>query len=329
MAVTEKNSTVLGIILAIVCYFVFSSGDAVVKHLGATYHSTQIVFFSHLFACVPILLYLALSKSRMGLFPKRPKWVLLRCIAALAAAPSIFYAFTQLPMTEVYVIVFAAPAMITLLAIPMLGEKIGVYRSVALLLGFTGVIIVLNPTSLSDLSMGHLAALLGITCSSISAVIMRKVRNDENPMTMSVYPILAVMLSGAVLMPPHYVPVSLIDLGWMALTGLLFSSAGFMLILAYKYTEAGIIAPVQYSQMIWALLFSAYIFNEETPATVYYGLPFILLSGFVILYRESKLSRSQDTVTETRWRNNTMVPIVNHKSSKDNPKDSTDKETKK
>ena len=313
MAETEKNKTLLGIVLAIVCYFIFSSGDAVVKHLGATYHSTQIVFFSHLFACVPILFYLALSKSPMGLFPKRPKWVLLRCITATASAPSIFYAFTHLPMTEVYVIIFAAPAMITLLAIPMLGEKIGVYRSLALLLGFTGVLIVLNPTTLSNLSMGHLAALLGITCSSISAVIMRKVRNDENPMTMSVYPILAVMLSGLVLMPPYYIPMPLIDLGWMALTGFLFATAGFMLILAYKYTEVGLIAPVQYSQMIWALLFSAYIFNEETPATVYYGLPFILLSGFVILYRESQLSRSQDTVTETRWRNNTMVPIVSHK----------------
>ena len=325
MVVTEKNTTLLGIVLAIACYFIFSSGDAVVKYLGATYHSAQIVFFSHLFACVPIMFYLALSKSQMGLFPKRPKWVLLRCIAAAASAPSVFYAFTHLPMTEVYVILFVAPAMITLMAIPVLGEKIGVYRSVALILGFTGVIIVLNPTSLSDLSMGHMAALLGITCSSISAVIIRKVRHDESPMTMSVYPILSVMLSGLFLMPPYYIPMPLVDLGWMALAGFLFASAGFLLILAYKYAETGIIAPLHYSQMIWALLFSAYIFDEQTPATVYYGLPFILLSGFVILYRESQLSRSKDAVTETRWRNNTMVPIV----SNNTPADGESKDTKK
>ena len=309
----EKNMTFWGIIIAIISYLTFSAGDAFVKHLGATYHSTQIVFFSHLFACVPIMFYLALSKSQMGLFPKRPKWVMLRCVAAAISAPVMFYAFTHMPMTEVYVIIFATPALITLLAIPMLGEQIGVYRSFALIFGFTGVIIVLNPTSLSDLSTGHMAALLGIFCGSISAVIMRKVRNDENPLTMSVYPVLSVMLSGLFLMIPHYKPVPLLDLGLMALAGMFFVSAGFLLILAYKYTEASIIAPLQYSQMIWALLFSAYIFNEETPETVYYGLPFILLSGALILYRESKLSSSKETVTETRWRTNMLVPLLRNK----------------
>ena len=313
MAGTEKNTTFIGIVISIACYFLFSTGDAVVKYLGATYHSTQIVFFSHVFACIPIMFYLALSKSQMGLFPKRPKWVFLRCIAAATSAPSMFYAFTHLPMTEVYVIIFATPALITFLAIPMLGEKIGIFRSVALILGFSGVIIVLNPASLSDLSTGHMAALLGILCAGVSAVILRKVRNDENPLTMSVYPILSVMLSGLFLMPPYYLPMPLLDLGLMALAGLFFVMAGFLLVLAYKYAEASIIAPLQYSQMIWALLFSVYIFEEQTPDAVYYGLPFILLSGALILYRESKLSRSKEAVTETRWRTNMMVPLLRNK----------------
>ena len=306
----EKNTVMLGILLSIFAYIIFSGADAFVKILGKTYHPSQILFFSYVFSCVPITMYLATSKATLSLLPKNVKWVAIRCMAAAVGGPCVVYAFGHLPMTEVYVMIFATPALITLLAIPLLGEKIKIYRGLALVMGFGGVLIVLNPTDVSNISFGHIMALVGTFMAAISAIAMRKVRKQENPLTMSVYPSMAVIISSMVMMPPHYVPMPLMDMALMAIAGFAFVVAGFMLVKSYAYAEASVVAPIQYSQMVWAMLLSAFVFYEKTPETVYYGLPFIVGSGVLILWRESTLSRSKDVVTKTRWRVNMVVPLL-------------------
>ena len=317
MSSTIKNLSFLGISLNALAYLLYSCADALFKYLGATYHATQIMFFTYVFACVPITLYLALSKAPSSLYPKRPKWVFMRCLATMIGAPTYFYGVSTISLAEVYVIFFVAPAMITILAIPMLGERIGPYRTLALLIGLTGVIIVLDPKNPSALSMGHVAILVATFCGAISAVIMRKVRNDENPLTMTVYPVLSVILVGLFIMPPHHVPMALVDTGILAITGIIFVVAGYLLYLSYTYAEASKVAPIQYTQMVWAVLFSIYIFHEDTPQNVYYGLPFIVASGLLILYRESQTDSNKDVVTKTRWRSNIIIPLLRDKKAKD------------
>lgn len=313
---SEQNTTVLGILLSVIAYVTFSGGDAVIKTLGNRYHASQILFFAYVFSCVPITMYLATSKATLSLLPKNVRWVSIRCIAAAVGGPSVVYAFTHLPMTEVYVIIFATPALITLLAIPFLGEKISWYRGMALLLGFGGVLVVLNPRDISGISLGHVMALVVVFTASISAIAMRKVRKEENPLTMSVYPTMAIIISSMISMPSHYVPMPLLDMALMAVVGITLVLAGFILVRSYSYAEASVIAPIQYSQMVWGMLLSAFVFQEQTPETVYYGLPLIVGSGVLILWRESTLPHSKETATKTRWRFNMVIPLLSDRKPK-------------
>ena len=315
MNTTEKNHSFLGIMLNVLAYLLYSCADGIFKYLGDTYHAIQIMFFTYVFACVPITLYLALSKVPSSMYPKRPKWVFLRCLAAIVSAPMYFYGVSILPLTEVYMIYFVAPAMITVLSIPMLGERIGIYRSIALLLGLTGVIIVLDPKGASGLNMGHIAILISTFCGAMASIIMRKVRYDESPLTMTVYPILSIIVLGLFIMPSYHVPMSLVDTGLLAITGTIYVVAGYLLYLSYTYVEASKVAPILYTQMIWAVLFSAYIFHEAIPETVYYGLPFIMASGILILYRESQNDNAKEVVTKTRWLTNILVPLLRQKKT--------------
>lgn len=294
MPIPEKNMSLVGIFIATMAFFIFSTGDAIIKYLGATYHATQILFFIHAFACMLIMFYLAFCKTPIDLFPKHPKWMALRCVVLAMGAPAVFYAFTHLPLTEVYVIGFAMPILIIILAMLILGERIGMYGICAIILGFTGVFIVLNPTELSRLNLGHAGILFAISCGALNVVIIRKLRNDENPVTMIAYPFLAVTLSGLVIMPPYYTPLQLLDMALLGVAAAIFLSASYCMVIAHRYTEATTIAPLQYTQMIWALLFSVYIFNEATPERVFYGLPFIVMSGLMILYGESKSSHHKN-----------------------------------
>lgn len=306
------STAMYGVVLAIISYVLFSVADGLIKELGQTYHVSQILFFSYAFSCMPITVYLATTKATMSLRPKNIKWVSIRCLAAFIGGPTYYYAFAHLNMTEAYVIVFSAPAMITLLAIPILGERIGIYRSVALILGFLGVLVVLNPSDTSHMNLGHVSALVGTFCAAISAVAMRKVRNEESMLTMSIYPTLAILSASMVMMPENYIPtMPLGDMMMMIVLGFALVVASYILVMSYTYAEASVVAPLQYSQMVWGILMSVYIFEETMPSTVYYGLPLIIASGLVILWRESTRSRSKDVVTKTRWRGNMILPLLN------------------
>lgn len=281
------NNSLQGALLALAAFGIFSTHDVVLKSLGGTYAPFQIVFFAVLFS-FPITIFLLIGDREGGhLRPVHPWWTLLRTGSAVAAGASAIYAFSTLPLSQVYAILFTVPLLITLLSVPILGEKIRFQRAAAILVGLVGVIIVVQPGN-AELGMGHVAAMVAAVGSSLASVVIRKIGADERSIVLLIYPMLANFVVMGLLMPFVYVPMPIGDIGGVAAVALLGVIAMSLTIAAYNRAEAVIVAPMQYSQILWATGFGYFLFGEKPPMTTAIGAGIIIASGMFILIRESR-----------------------------------------
>ena len=299
------SSNAKGAVMALLAFGIFATHDVFVKTLGAIYSPIQIVFFSVLFS-FPLATVMLMRDSKPGtLLPRHPWWLALRTLASVMTAVSAFYAFTVLPLAQTYAILFAAPLLITILAIPVLGEVVRLRRWLAVIVGLAGVMVVLRPGT-TELSLGHAAALTAAVGGAVASIIVRRIGADERPVVMLLYPMVAnFVLMGAAL-AFVYVPMPIDHLALVALVAAFAWTAGRFIIAAYQAGEAAIIAPMQYSQIVWATLYGAWFFDETIDQPTLIGAAIIISSGLYIVLRESGAGNSANTpVLRTRSRHET------------------------
>ena len=301
------TASLRGSLLGLLAFAIFASHDVLIKYLGGAYTPFQIVFFSVLFGFPFVSVLLLRDKTEANLLPKHPWWSLLRTFAVVVTGLCAFYAFTVLPLAETYAILFATPLLITLLAIPILGEKVGWRRGLAVAVGLAGVLVVLQPGA-TALSNGHIAAMVAAFGASIASIIVRKIGREERPVVLILYPMVANFLLMGAAMPFVYVPMEALHLGAVAVTAALALLATLCLIKAYGLADAVSVAPMQYSQILWAAFYGALLFDERFEINTAVGSAVIIASGIYIVLREDKGGRSTTTpVLRTRSRLATPV----------------------
>lgn len=283
-----------GALLGLAAFGIFATHDVIVKYLGATYSPFQILFFSVIFGFPLVSFMLVRDSSTKNLRPRHPWWTALRTISVLVTGVCVFYAFSVLPLAQTYAMLFAMPLLITLLSIPILGERVGVHRGGAVAIGLIGVLIVLRPGT-SDLTLGHLAALVGAFGASLASIIVRRIGRDERDVVLLLFPMLGNFLIMGALMPFDYKPMSLNDLGAVALMAALAFAAMLCMIGAYKSGEAVVVAPMQYSQIVWASIYGIVFFGETPTLQTLFGAAVIIASGVYIVLRESRPNTSENT----------------------------------
>ena len=277
-----------GMGIALLAFAVFSLHDALIKSIQ-TLPVFQVAFFVVLFSFVPFSVMLALDKRERSLRPRNANLVALRCLFATGSLLCGFYAFTHLQLSEAYALIFSAPILITLLAIPILGEKVRLIRWIAIIIGMTGVIIVLRPGN-ADLNLGHLAGVTAALCIACTSIVTRKIGASEHSTTLVLFPMLTNVLICGIATMFVYQPMTGITLLKLSAIGMLSVAGQMLMINAYRSTEAQFIAPMQYSQMLWALLYSAFVFNESIDKYVLMGAAIIVLSGLLFIWREFSAS---------------------------------------
>ena len=288
------SPNVRGALFALAAFAIFSTHDVIIKILGGTYSPVQVVFFSVLLS-FPLATVMLMRDTTAGtLIPRHPWWLALRTAAAVLTGVSAFYAFSVLPLAQTYAIIFASPLIITVLAIPVLGERVRLRRWMAVLVGLIGVMIVLRPGA-EPLTLGHLAALAAAVGGSTAAIVVRKIGADERPVVMLLYPMVVNFAVMAALLPLVYIPMPVEHLGLLGVVALFAWTASRMIIVAYQSGEAAIIAPMQYSQIIWASLYGFLFFDEVIDAPTAIGAGVIIASGLYIVLRESRGTSSENT----------------------------------
>ena len=287
----KTSSPVPGALYALAAFGLFAVHDAVVKHLGASYSAFQIVFFSVLLGFPLTTFVLVQDRTDGNLRPRHPWWMTLRTASAVVTGLTAFYAFSTLPLAQVYAILFAMPLLITVLSIPILGEQVRLRRWIAVLVGLAGVLVVLRPGA-APMGLGHAAALTAAISGSVSSVITRKIGQDERSMVMMLYPMLGNFVVMGAALPFVYKPMPLVDLAAQGAVALCAFIASLAIIAAYRRAEAVIVAPMQYSQLLWATLFGLLFFDERPDIWTAVGAAIIIGSGLYILLREGRSGAS-------------------------------------
>ena len=282
----RPNQTLQGAALALLCFALFSTHDALVKALGVTYSPFQILFFAVLFGFPLVMLMLIRDEQSGTLRPVHPWLTLLRTVLGIIVGLGAFTAFTLLPLAQVYAIIFAQPLLITALSVPFLGERVGPRRWAAVVVGLVGVLIVLRPGA-EPLTFGHLAALVASLGGAGVALIIRKIGREERTAVMILYPMIGNFIVTGVILAFVYRPMPGADLALSAGVALCGFLASLALIAAYRRAEASTVAPMQYSQILWAVLFGALFFDEYPDLWTILGTAVIVASGVVIVLRES------------------------------------------
>lgn len=298
------SSHLSGALLSLAAFALYSSNDTIIKFLGsnAAYHPFQTIFFSGLMSFPLMTIVMMGDRSDGNLRPKMPYYTALRSVLTVANALTGFYAFSVLPLSEAYPIFFAMPLLITVIAIPLLGEKVGPHRWMAVLVGLLGVLIVVRPGS-ANFGLGHVAALAAASIGAVNSVLVRKTGKHERAAVIMLYPMIANFIVAGAAMPFVYKPMPIEHLGLVAAMAGLGITASLLGILAYRAAPAVIVAPMQYSQIIWAVIFGSLFFNESHDLTTALGTCVIIASGTYIVLREDKPSVSLNRpVLETRSR---------------------------
>lgn len=300
-----KPAPVAGAGLALLGYGLFSTHDLLVKYLGGFYAPVQILFFSVLLGFPLVALFLVRNPKTGSLWPHHPFWMLLRVLTSSLVGICAFYAFSVLPLAQTYALLFSTPLLITLLSIPLLGEQVGARRMLAVLAGFAGVLIVLQPGT-TAFHGGHLAGLAGAFGGALAAVIMRKIGQREKTSVMLLYPMLGNFLIMGACLPFFYKPMPLLHLGAAGMIALLGFAAMICMVSAFKRAEAVMVAPMQYSQILWAGFYGYILFGEQLDRTTLAGAAVIIASGLYIVQREwQKKLTLKPVLSNITWRPDT------------------------
>jgi len=309
MTLSPQSPSLRGALFALMAFGLFSTHDLVVKFLGLSYAAPQIIFFSVLFG-FPLIIFILIRDSGGGsLRPVHPWWTVARGAMSAISGGAVYYAISVLPLTQLYPILFSTPLLITLMAIPILGERVGPHRAVAVVVGMIGVIVVLQP-GVAAFSIGHLAALVAAAASAFNSIIMRKVGRAERTVVLQLYPLIVNLVIMGALLPFFYVPMQLVDLGASAVVAALALSAVACLVAAYRAAPAVVVAPMQYSQIIWASLFGLLFFDDSMDRMTLLGTAIIIASGVYIVLREDKRRADGSTQPVLRSRSRAGTPSM-------------------
>lgn len=278
----------VGIGLAALAFALFSTMDALIKWLSAAYPVHQMLFFNASFALLPVALATWRSGGLHQWRTRRLPLHLLRAFCGMTAAYSAFTAFGLMPLADAYALIFTTPLLITVLSVLLLGEQVRWRRWSAILVGFTGVLIMLRPGS-SGFGPGTLPALVAALASATSIVLVRKLSTTETTAAIAFYTNATVVVVMAALLPLGFVAPTLDDLALMAAAGLAGGTAVLLLIGGYRRSPAAIVAPFQYSQMVWGVVIGFVVWGHLPDIAVAVGAAIVVASGLFILYREVEL----------------------------------------
>lgn len=287
-ASTHSDRLGTGIACQLVAVLLFTCMSSTIKFLGPHYPTSEIIFFRSLPALIPLLLYLPSQGGWSALRTRAPMLQAVRTIAGTASMYCGFYAISLLLLADYVALSFTAPLFGTLLSIPLLRDEVGWRRLGACLFGFLGVVIMIGPTGGSiGLGLPVLLAIASAFLYGLVMVVMRRLGGIDNSAATVFYFTVGAALSGAVLLPFQWVTPSPTDLSLLLLIGVLGGIAQIFMTQAFRLAPPSVVAPFDYSALIWAVAIGWLVFDNLPGPQSLLGAAVICASGLFILYRET------------------------------------------
>jgi len=285
----KTNNISLGFSLMLLAFLFFASMESSAKWLVmGTLPALQVVFMRYLGHFAATLLVYIPREGRQMFISNQPKTQLLRALFLLISTTLNFFALKYLPLTVTIAIFFAVPLIVCLMSIPVLGEKVGIHRLAAVLAGFGGVLVIVQPWNVS-FSKPMLFAITATFSASAYFVLTRKIAGADRNSVSQVY---SAGLATAVLAPAGILywqsPANTIDWILLCAIGTLGFVGHSLLTAAHRFAEASVLAPSVYSQILYATFFSWFVFHEAPAPNTMLGTLIIVASGIYVWHRERR-----------------------------------------
>jgi drug/metabolite transporter (DMT)-like permease len=265
----------------------FAIMDAAIKWIADSYSPFQVATLRSV-AALPLVLLWIILRGRLGtLLHIHWRLHLLRGVIGVGVMVCFIYGVARMPLSTAYAIVFAAPLMITALAVPLLGEKVGPRRWTAILVGLAGVIVVLRPGVAGVATVPGLMLLAAALCYAVAAITVRKLALRDSPEAMVFWFLLLLgLFSGAVAVFDWH-PVQRQHLVAIAVIGVFGALAQIALTHAFRLGEASQIAPLEYAGLVWVVLLDFFIWHALPDRMTWVGAAIIVGSGLYLIHRDS------------------------------------------
>jgi len=282
---SHENRTA-GILWMLATMFCFISLDAIMKHLLESYSLVQVTWGRFFFATIVAALACG---PRIGSLKvsRAPKLQLTRSVLLMTTTAVFNAGIRTTPLATATTIMFMSPILVTLLSIPLLGEKVGLRRWIGILLGFAGAIIVVRPWQgdLGGTGAGVLLLLLAAFLNANYQLITRKVRYDD-PLTSLLYTAAAGAVVTSLIVPWFWSWPTAFDWGLLIASGIMGGLGHLCLIRAFSHAPASVVAPFSYSSLVWATLFGVVVWGDWPDLWTLAGAAIIIGSGLYIFHRE-------------------------------------------
>jgi len=293
-----------GIGLKLLSALLFALMSALVRKLGDVAPVGQMVFFRSAFAIPPVLAIYAMRGELMtALRTSRPLGQLGRGSLSVCGMFSNFAALTRLPLADVTAITFASPLITVMLAAVILKERVRIYRWTAVAVGFVGVIVMLVPhfdmshyagAAGASAALGSLFAIAAAVFNAGTVIQTRRLTQSEATSSIVFYFSLICAIAGALTLPFDWYTPTAAELAGLIMLGMIGGLAHIFLTESYRHAAASVVAPFDYSAMLWALILGYWLFGELPSALVYVGAAIVIGAGLFVIWRERGLGLERE-----------------------------------
>tara|TARA_B100000282_G_scaffold271941_1_gene226929 strand:- start:40 stop:921 length:882 start_codon:yes stop_codon:yes gene_type:complete len=283
----SKNQ--LGFLYMFISVCAFSLMDIIVKWSEA-YPLGQVLFFRGFFGVILYFIIMPKENIKNFYYTKRPGLHFLRCLSGLIALIAIFIALRNLPLATVVSISFAAPIFTTIFSIFLLSEKVGVFRWLAVIIGFVGILIITEP-GFSSFNIYFIYPIIFCLGLSYVAIAIRQLSTTEPVWLISLYFSITITLASLFTLPYGWVMPNFSDLTLLILIGVFGGLANLWLGQSYKLAEVSLVSPLKYLALVFAIGFGYFIWGEVPSLKTLFGAALVIISSIIIFRREIYLKK--------------------------------------
>jgi len=285
----SEATMVRGIGFMLLAVVVFSTMDALVKWLSATYPVMELVFFRSLFAFVPLLPAIIRSGGA-AIRTRRPFGQAGRALVGLVSMVGFFWCYGSMPLADVFGIAFAAPLFVTALSVPLLGERVGIRRWSAVSVGFLGVLVMVRPDS-GIIDWAAWVALFSTLLYALALIFLRVLGKSETTTSIVFYVTLTTTVASAMVLPFQWVAPTPLDWVLLVVVGILGGTGQLCVTRAFRLAPAAVVAPFDYTALVYVGIIGYAVWGDMPTIAFLGGAAIVIASGLYILYRETKLAR--------------------------------------
>lgn len=288
---TNSSDTLKGMACMVGGVLLLATADAFTKWLIADFHAGEIIFYRGFFAFLPLVPLIIRNGGWLSLKLRQPNGVWWRGVIALVTSVFVAVSFINLPLAEAAALIFTSPIFLTALSPWFLGEKVGWQRWSAVLFGFAGVVVMIQPGA-AGFTIWALVPLMAALCSASRDVLTRRLGVVDSAATVMFYTSVVAFIGGALSMPWAEEPPTLTQWGLLAASGVFVTVAHLLIVMALHLAEGATVAPLKYVSLVWSAVLGYLVWGDVPGPWKVAGALMVVAAGLFILYREAQVHKA-------------------------------------